>query len=60
VLLAAASGFSKAEVERIWQFFVPLAVAAAAAGLGRISVRPLLVALACQAVAVEVLFGTTW
>lgn len=60
VLLAAASGFSKAEVERIWQFLVPLAVVAAAAELGRLSPRTLLVALAGQAVAVEVLFGTTW
>jgi methylthioxylose transferase len=60
LLVAAASGYSKAEVERIWQFFVPLAVVAAAPQLARLPVRAVLVALAVQAVAVEVLFGTTW
>ncbi len=60
VLLGAITGFSKAEVERIWQFLVPLAVVAAAPELGRMHPRRLLVLLACQAVAVEVLFGTTW
>lgn len=60
VLLAAMTGFSKAEVERIWQFLVPLAVVAAAPELGRVRPRRLLVLLACQAVVVEVLFGTTW
>ena len=60
VLVAAASGFAKAEVERIWQFLVPLAVVAAAAEIDRMRLRPVLIALAVQAVAVEVLFGTTW
>ncbi len=60
VMLAALSGFSKAEVERIWQFLVPLAVVAAAPELERVKLRPALLLLAAQAVAVEVLFGTTW
>ena len=60
VVLAAASGFAKAEVERIWQFLIPLAVVAAATEIERVRLRPVLVALAVQAVAVEVLFGTTW
>jgi methylthioxylose transferase len=60
VLVSALSGFSKAEVERIWQFLVPLAVVAAAPELGRARLRPVLVLLAAQAVAVEVFFGTTW
>ncbi len=60
VVVAAGSGFAKAEVERIWQFLVPFAVVAAAAEIDRMRLRPVLVALALQAVAVEVLFGTTW
>jgi methylthioxylose transferase len=60
IVAAAASGFAKGEVERIWQFLVPFAVVAAATELDRMRLRPVLVALAVQAVAVEVLFGTTW
>jgi hypothetical protein len=60
VLVAAASGFAKAEVERIWQFLVPFAVVAAAAEIDRMRLRGVLLALAAQAVAVEAFFGTTW
>ena len=59
VLVSSAAGFTKAETERVWLPFVPLAcVAAAALPVRRLT--PLLAALACQAVAVEVLFNTVW
>jgi hypothetical protein len=59
ILVSSLAGFTKAETERIWLPFVPLAcVAAAAVPVHRL--RPLLLALALQAVAVEVLFGTVW
>ncbi|MFZ0043966.1 MAG: hypothetical protein WAK93_21835 [Solirubrobacteraceae bacterium] len=59
IVLAAVAGFTKAETERIWLPFVPLAcVAAASVPLRR--VRPVLLALAGQAVVVELLFNTVW
>jgi methylthioxylose transferase len=61
VVFSAVVGVTKAETERIWLPFVPLACAAAAARplpLGRL--RLILLTLAAQAVAVEVLFGTVW
>ncbi len=59
VAISALAGFTKAETERIWLPYVPLACVAAAA----IPVRRLgliLAAMALQAVVIEVLFGTVW
>lgn len=59
VVVSAIAGVTKAETERIWLPYVPLACVAAAAT----PIRPrtiLLTALAAQGVAVEVLFGTVW
>lgn len=59
VVVSAVAGFTKAETERIWLPYVPLAcVAAAATPIRRLG--PWLVAMAIFAVVVEVLFGTTW
>jgi hypothetical protein len=59
IVVAALAGFTKAETERIWLPFVPLAcVAAASLGVRRL--RLMLVVLAAQAIAIEVLFGTVW
>jgi hypothetical protein len=60
LLIAAASGFAKAEVERIWMFLIPFAAITVAARTPPRHLRLLLVALAGQALVVEVLFGTTW
>jgi hypothetical protein len=62
-LLAAASwGFSRGEVERIFQFLVPLVLVPAVRQLLAWRARPAVVAtlLAAQAVAVELLFVTRW
>jgi methylthioxylose transferase len=62
-LLAAASwGFTRGEVERIWQFLVPLALVAAVRQLLAWRARSEVVAalLAAQAVTVELLFVTRW
>ena len=59
IVVAAVAGFTKAETERIWLPFVPLAcVAAATRPLPRI--RVVLLALAAQAIVVELLFNTIW
>jgi hypothetical protein len=59
--LAAALGFTKAETERIWLFFAPFVCLAAAAGPGaRAPLRPVLAALAVQALAWELAFDTIW
>ena len=58
--MAAALGFTKAETERIWLFLVPLACIAAAAALPDRLLPAALAALAEQALAVELLFGTVW
>ncbi len=60
VLAAAVLGFTKAETERIWLPFVPLACVAAAATISARTLRPLLWSLAIQALAVEVLFDTVY
>jgi methylthioxylose transferase len=60
VLVAALLGFTKAETERVWLPFVPLACVAAAAALRTARLRPLLAFLAVQALAVEILFFTIW
>ena len=59
IAVASVAGFTKAETERIWLPFVPLAcVAAASLGIRRL--RLVLGVLAVQAIALEVLFGTVW
>jgi hypothetical protein len=59
VAVAAVIGVTKAETERIWLPFVPLAcVAAAAVPIRRL--RLVLAGLVAQAPLVEVLFGTVW
>ena len=59
VAISALAGFTKAETERIWLPYVPLAcVAAAAQPVRRLGL--ILGAMALQAVVVEVLFGTVW
>lgn len=59
ILVSAIAGFTKAETERIWLPFVPLAcVAAASVPVRRL--LPLLAFLAGQAIVVEVLFNTVW
>jgi hypothetical protein len=60
IVVAALAGFTKAEVERIWLFFVPLACVAAATVIPAGRLRTVLVALAAQALAVELLFQTIW
>ncbi len=61
-LIAAASllGLTKAETERIWLPFVPLACLAAAATLPRVRLAPVLWLLVAQALAIELLFFTIW
>ena len=59
VLVSTVAGFTKAETERIWLPYVPLAcVAAASLPVRRL--RLTLGLLALQAVAIELLFGTVW
>jgi len=58
--VAAVAGFTKAETERIWLIFVPLACVAAAEALAPGRIRLLAAALAAQAFATAVLFATIW
>lgn len=60
IAIAALLGFSKAETERIWLFFVPLACLAAAAVVPRERVPLLLGLLVAQAVVVELTLDTVW
>jgi hypothetical protein len=60
VLAASVLGFTKAETERVWLPFVPLACVAAAATLRTARLRPVLAFLAVQALAVEIVFFTIW
>ncbi len=61
IAVAAVMGFTKAETERIWQFLAPFVCLAAAATLEeRTRLRPLLAALAAQALLYEAAFGTVW
>jgi methylthioxylose transferase len=73
IAIAVVAGFTKAETERIWLPFVPLAaVAAAAAGptaaaagptaaaAAPTRLRPVVLVLAVQAIAIELLFDTVW
>ena len=58
--IAAVLGFTKAETERIWLPFAPLACVAAAAVLPLPRLRAVLAVLAVQALAVELVFDTVW
>jgi hypothetical protein len=58
--IAALLGFTKAETERIWRPFAPLACVAAAAVLPTARLRAVLAVLAVQALSVELLFDTVW
>ena len=60
IAVAALAGFTKAEVERIWLPFVPLACVAAAAALPLARPRVLVGALAAQALLTTLLFETIW
>jgi hypothetical protein len=58
--LSATLGFTKAETERIWLFLAPLVCLAAASRATTVPLRPLLAALALQALAWELVFDTIW
>ena len=61
LLVAAVAGFTKAETERIWLPFVPLAcVAAAAVRIPDVRLRRLLLAAGAQTLAIQLLFTTVW
>jgi hypothetical protein len=60
IAVAAVAGFTKAEVERIWLGFAPLACLAAAAVIEDRHVRPVLAGLAVQALAWELAWNTVW
>ena len=60
LVIAAVLGFTKAETERIYQFLVPLACAAAAVTLPERRLPLVLAALAVQALATELLLYTVW
>ncbi len=60
VLLATCSGYTKEEVERIWLFMTPFAAVAAAPYLRRLPPTLVVLVLAAQAVAVELLYNTYW
>jgi methylthioxylose transferase len=58
IAIAAVGGFTKAETERIWLFLAPFVCLAAATE--RAPLRPVLAALAVQAVLYELAFETIW
>jgi methylthioxylose transferase len=58
IATAAVLGFTKAETERIWLFLAPFVCVAAA--VERAPLRPLLAALAAQALLYELAFDTVW
>lgn len=58
--IAAVAGFTKAETERIWLPFVPLACVAAAEVLGPLRMRAIAALLAAQALVAVLLFQTIW
>jgi hypothetical protein len=60
IAVAAVIGVTKAETERIWLPFVPLAAVAAASALPARRVAAAVWAMAGQALAIEVLFYTIW
>ena len=58
IAIAAVGGFTKAETERIWLFLAPFVCLAAATE--RVPLRPVLAALAVQAVLYELAWETVW
>jgi hypothetical protein len=60
IVISAVGGFTKAETERIWLMYVPIACVAAAAVLPRARLPLVLGLLAAQSLAVELIFGTVW
>jgi hypothetical protein len=60
VIVAALVGVTKAETERIWLPFVPLACVAAAAAVPASRLRPVILVLSAQALAIELIFFTIW
>ncbi|MHB8689867.1 MAG: hypothetical protein ACYDHH_01350 [Solirubrobacteraceae bacterium] len=60
IVAAAVIGVTKAETERIWLPFVPLAAVAAAASMPRRWLQRALWLMAAQGLATEVLFYTIW
>jgi hypothetical protein len=60
IIAAAVIGVTKAETERIWLPFVPLAAVAAAASIPPRWLPRALWLMAGQALAIEVLFYTIW
>jgi hypothetical protein len=60
IVVSAIAGFTKAETERIWLMYVPLACVAAAAVLPPRRLTLVLALLAVQSLVVEMLFGTVW
>jgi hypothetical protein len=61
IATAAIVGFTKAETERIWLFLAPfVCLAAASEAKEGAPVRPLLAALAAQALLYELAFDTVW
>jgi methylthioxylose transferase len=58
IAIAAVGGLTKAETERIWLFLAPFVCLAAATE--RAPLRPLLAALAAQAILYELAFETIW
>jgi hypothetical protein len=60
IAISAVAGFTKAETERIWLMYVPLACVAAASALPPRRLPLVLGLLAVQSLAVELVFGTVW
>ena len=60
IAIASVAGFTKAETERIWLPFVPLACVAAAEVLRPAQVRWIAPLLLAQAFVVALLFQTIW
>lgn len=60
LLIASVMGFTKAETERIWLPFAPLACVAAASRVTPRRLRGALAVLAVHALAVELIFDTVW
>ncbi len=60
VAIASLLGTTGGETERIWLPFAPLACVAAAGVVPAGRLRPILLALSLQALAVELLFFTVW
>jgi methylthioxylose transferase len=60
IVISAVGGFTKAETERIWLMYVPLACVAAAVVLPPKRLPLVLGLLSAQALATELIFGTVW